>query len=269
MRTFVIAEAGSCHGGSLHRAKRLVQVAAEAGADAVKFQTFHAERLAARRHAEAFRAIYGRYAMPPDWLPVLAEAADEAAVEFMTTSYDVASLALVAPFVRRFKVASFEATDRDFLRAHVPYGKPVIVSTGLCSLDEVMELVAAFPPAWVASGTLTVLHAVSAYPTPLDQVNLGAIATLRGALGLRVGLSDHTGDVLTGALAVAAGASVIETHVRLDDTDPANPDFGHSLRPSHLARSVSWIRCAEAMMGDGIKQRQPCEAGNTRFRVQT
>lgn len=268
---FLIAEIGSSHDGSLDRAKRLIDVAMEAGCSAAKVQFWSdASRLAARRHAPELEPVYRRYQIPAFWLDELARYCGNR-IEFMATVYLPGDLPLVAPHVRRWKIASFEATDRAFLLAHLPYDKPLVISTGMMTAADVRELdewlmdYDDLPPEVYCDTAL--LHCTSAYPCPLDQANLGAIRWLKEWWVGPVGLSDHTAYEWTGALAVAAGAAVIEIHVRLDDTDPANSDYPHSLMPEQLRAYVEHVRLAERMMGSGKKAPQPAEAAMMRYRT--
>ncbi len=231
--TFVIAEFGSCHDNQWGRMVEGILAAKRAGADAFKAQ-FWSD-------------------------PLLKAQCDHAGVEFMVTCYLPEDIPVIAPFVKRFKVASFEARDQEFLKAHEPYDKPIIVSTGMMGgSPENYTLVMA--------GNYLTLHCVSSYPTPLDQANLGAI---RGEKWGAVGYSDHTHYVGTGGLAVAAGASILEVHFRLDDTDRQNPDFCTALDPFELKVYVDFVRRAEILLGDGVKKPQACEAEMSKYRVRT
>lgn len=251
MKTFVIAEAGSCHDGSLEQAYRLIATAKEAGADACKFQFWSdAARLATRRRAPAYQPLYEKYRVPRDWLDDLKTWCDAAGLEFMCTVYLPEDVPVIAPYVARFKIASFEADDLDFIAAHVPYDKPILVSTGMSSETP--------HPYW----KVKYLHCVSAYPTPIDEANL---AVLRDP-GF-VGFSDHTADTLTGAFAVCASASILEVHFRLDDTDTANPDYVTALDPAELAQYVRYVRLAERLLGSPVKRIQPSEAAMVPYKV--
>jgi sialic acid synthase SpsE len=262
---FIIAEAGSSGGGKLDAMYECIRVAHRAGADAVKFQWMSSpDRVAARMSAPEARDTYAKYQWPADWLPKLSEYAHVKELEFLVTVDLPEDLPVVAPFVDRFKYASWAATDHDFLAASRWYDKRKIVSTGLCDLAEVEALAVHLCPGDA------VLHCVSAYPTPFEEANLLAI---RGLWTLddtiEIGYSDHTANPLTGALAVAAGAKVLEVHFRLDDTPPDNPDYMVSHTPAGL-RSYIWLarRAAEAM-GDGVKKVQPSEAKNVKHRYAT
>ncbi len=264
----VIAEAGSSHDGRLDQALRAIDVAKAAGADVVKFQFWSdADRLAARRHALDLADIYRRYQLPIDWLQPLHEhAAVHADISLMLTTYLPEDVEVVAPFVGAFKVSSFESSDVELLRAHTPYlakGCLLFLSDGLrkATADPMPPVNRAFP--MKLRERVRHLHCVSGYPTPLHELNLAAISK-RGYDGL----SDHTGQVITGALAVIAGAKILEVHFRLDDTSPDNPDagpFAHS--PTSLKTYIDTARVAEAALGDGVKRIQKSEEPMLRYRV--
>ena len=256
--TFVIAEAASTHDGSLEKALRLVDIAADAGANCCKFQFWSdADRLAARRGADKYRDIYRRYQMPPAWLRVLSDACNEREMEFMCTTFLPEDIAVVEPFVEGFKVASFEAGDSAFLDAHDAFNKPVVVSTGMMDWDAVDAIVNR------VSNLHALLHCVSAYPC--GKPDLSVVTAMRARYDVRVGFSDHTANVLTGALAVAAGAHAVEVHFKAPDTDPLNPDCAVAV--PDLAAYVANIRYAERMMGDGVKRATTEEAEMMKYRV--
>lgn len=265
-RTFVIAEIGSCHDGELVSARALVQMAAACGADAVKAQFWSdPDRLADRRRVPAhYRDIYRRYRMPVSWLPILKAEADAAGIEFLCTAYLPEDVAVVAPYVTRFKVASFEAGAADLREAHRPFSdRQVVVSLGMGGSQHAGK--------WSQdTSRVRFLHCVSAYPAPVVALHLG---TLRAGArhGLIHGFSDHTDPALTwtGALAVAAGAEIIEAHLRLEDTDPENPDAPHAMTPQQFDSYVRHIRFAEACLGDGRAGMQPCEAEMAQYRVRS
>ena len=249
-RVMVMVDPGSTHEGNLDTMRRMIHVAAECGADVVKFQwTSSRERLCERRHAQEYLEAYRRIAWPAEWHAALRSACEEAGIEYACTVCLAEDIAVIAPFVKRFKVASFEASDVVLLRAFIATGKPIIVSTGMAET-------------FVLPIGAKALHCVSAYPAPMNELNLGCIREDEFD-----GFSDHSGNVLTGALAVAAGARIIETHFRLDDCNPQNPDFPHSLTPAQLREYVANIRFAEQAMGDGIKRCQPSEEAMRKYRV--
>lgn len=264
MRTFVIAEPGSCHDGSLERACQLIIAAGAAGAAAVKFQFWSsAEQLAAQRRAPAYRGIYARYALNPTWLPVLRRTSDQVGVEFMLSVYLRADVEFVSQQARRVKVSSFEA-DSNLLIDALEHARKrdgeVIVSTGMLPEHRLHSIRIMRDRYWLR--WLRILHCTSAYPTPPDQANLAAIERYR-----LDGLSDHTMHPWTGALAVAAGARIVEAHLKLEDTDPENPDAPHARGPARFFEYVRNIRIAEELLGDGSKRLMPAEAAMLPYRV--
>lgn len=280
-RTFLIAEIASAHDNDLVNAVRLVRAAAEAGCDAVKFQFWSsADRLADRRQVPAYyREIYHHYQMPRNWLELLKAEADAAGVGFMVTTYLPEDVRIVAPLVSLFKVASFEAMDRAFWDENRRWAMlrktGIVVSAGMTSEDELWNLTERLGPRDM------ILHCVSAYPCPLEAANLGLITTLGeyrnlcGRPGWRVGYSDHTAHPLTGALAVAAGAEVVETHVRLLETERDNPDWAPALvvhnafyeYDKSYERYVTLVRHAETVLGTGTKTVNSAEQAMTPYRV--
>ena len=267
-RTYVIAEAGSCHDGKFSAMERLIDAAQSAGADCVKIQYWSsAERLAQRRHAgEAVAAAYARHQVPTDWLPRVRASVDHVGLEAACTVYLPEDVWVVARHFDVLKVSSFESEDRELLtmmRAPLSVGKEVFVSLGMgASPDVSRECLAVVN----ASGRLRFLHCVSAYPAPLLQLRL---RRLRGDVH---GFSDHSPPTQewTGALAVAAGATIIERHLRLTDTPADNPDFPHAMPPLTFSAYVRHIREAEAALGDpGPDVSQLCEEPMLAYRVRT
>lgn len=277
MRTFVIAEIGVNHNGSLDLALQLVDAAAAAGAQAAKFQTFKADAITARNTATvAYQKSAGgddQHAMlrklelsDEDHRKIAAHCAQRG-IEFMSTAFDAASLDLLCDIgIRRIKVPSGEVTNVPYLEDCARRGLPIILSTGMADLDEVRAAVGilkeAMPPSLRQDTAdlppLVVLHCTSAYPTALDDVNLAAMTTMAAELDVPIGYSDHTQGILVPPLAVAAGALVIEKHVTLDRT-MAGPDHAASLEPGELKSMVGSIAVVEAIMGDGRKLPRPAE----------
>ncbi len=263
-RAFIIAEAGVNHNGDIELARRLVRAAAEAGADAVKFQTFQAAHLVT---ADAPQAEYQarntgktesqydmlkRLELPLAAFAELAALCRELGIEFMSTAFDEESADYLAGLgMGVFKIPSGELTNLPFIRRIATYGKPVIVSTGMGTLDEARAAVETIRAA--GDDKITVLHCVTNYPAPPDSVNLRAMRTLRDALGVPVGYSDHTEGIEAPVIAVAAGACVIEKHFTLDKDLPG-PDHKASLDPAELAEMVRAIRRAEVLLGRAEKQ---------------
>jgi N-acetylneuraminate synthase len=286
-RTLIIAEAGVNHGGSVQTALELVDVAASANADVVKFQTFAVNEIVT---SSAPQAAYQRERAPAgsqqDMLRSLAldEAAHETiarrcselGIEFLSTAFDERSLAMLVELgIRRVKVPSGELTNGPLLLAFARTRLPLIVSTGMASLGEVetalkviaygrqtsggipakSDLESAYQRA-MGDGNLadevTVMHCTSSYPARPEDVNLAAMATLGQAFGVPVGYSDHTRGTAIACAAVALGASVIEKHVTLDRTSPG-PDHAASLEPGELRALVDGVRAVEASIGSPVK----------------
>lgn len=265
--TFIIAEAGVNHNGSLDMALQLVDVAADAGADAVKFQTFSADKLV-RRGAE--KAVYQQKAtgagdqyemlkaleMSTEMHERILKRCHERGIEFMSTAFDEDSFDyLVSLGIKRVKVPSGEITNHPFLRHMASSGLPIVLSTGMATLDEVREaaeIVREVSPTGKLEESLVVLHCTSNYPATPEDANLLAMRTIGCELGVPVGYSDHTLGITISIAAVAMGAEVIEKHFTLDKT-LAGPDHGASLDPWELRAMVEAIRVVEAARGDGVK----------------
>ncbi len=265
---FLIAEAGVNHNGELELAKRLIDAAAAAGADAVKFQTFRAESLVT---ASAPKARYQKKASGGTQLSMLKglELSERAHRElfahsrkrgclFLSTPFDEKS----ADFIERlkvpiFKIASGELTNIPFLSHLARKGRPLMLSTGMSTLEEVSQAVAAIRES--GDPPLTLLHCVSAYPARPEDANLRAMETLSRKFGLPVGFSDHTPGIEVAIAAAALGACVIEKHFTLDKNLPG-PDHAASLDPRELAQLVRAVRSAALALGDGRKEPRPCEA---------
>jgi sialic acid synthase SpsE len=252
MRTcYIIAEAGSCHDGSLSRAVTLIQIAADAGANAVKFQYWSdSHALALARHDENLASFYEPYRMLKGWLDHLSAEAKHLGLDFLCTCYLTQDIPTIAPYVDRFKIASPDALNEPFITAHRRYEKEIIVSVGMLTELELYDVPTEY----------TRLHCVSAYPCPLEQVNLGAIRQYE-----LDGFSDHTGDPCMGAWAYLAGANVIEAHIRADDTKKSNPDYPHALSPTLFNAYVANVRQAQEAWGSGDKVTQPAEAATRKY----
>lgn len=274
MTVCIIAEAGVNHNGDLELAKRLIDVAAEAGADFVKFQTFTAERLVTR---DAAKAEYQKRTSGPDETQFemirrleLSEAMHReliaycgtAGIAFLSTGFDIESLKLLASLkIPLVKVPSGEITNLPYLRHVGGMGLPVIMSTGMATLDEVGDALRVLERAGTPRERITVLHCTTEYPTPMEEVNLRAIRTLRESFGVCVGYSDHTPGIEVSVAATALGAVVIEKHFTLD-RDLPGPDHKASLVPDELAAMVRAIRNIERALGDGVKRPGPSELRN-------
>lgn len=274
MKTLIIAEAGVNHNGDLETARRLIDVAAEAGADLVKFQSFSADDLVtsyaekAQYQIDAIGDRESQYAMirrlelSRSMHKNLIAHCESRGVEFFSSAFEAKSIDLLAELgLDRFKIPSGELTNLPYLRHIGSYGKPVILSTGMADLGEVRAALKALEDAGTPRNQTTVLHCNSAYPTPLSDVNLRAMVTIRDKLQVAVGYSDHTLGIEVAIAAVALGASVIEKHFTLDRGSPG-PDHKASLEPGELKEMVRAIRNIEKAMGDGNKRPTQSELEN-------
>lgn len=291
---YVIAEAGVNHNGQRDLAFSLVDAAASSGADAVKFQTFDAEKLASKKArkaayqmertdaAETQLEMLKKLELPREWHAPLQAHARQRGLEFLSTAFDEGSLAfLVALGVPMLKIPSGELTNGPLLWRSAHTRIPLIVSTGMATLGEVEQGLAVIAHALTAScepasmdevwqlwsdrtarralvGHVTLLHCTSQYPTPVGEVNLRAMDTLAEAFGLPVGYSDHTEGILVPTAAVARGAVLVEKHFTLDRSLPG-PDHRASLEPAELTTMVAHIRAVEQMLGVRDKVPQPSE----------
>jgi N,N'-diacetyllegionaminate synthase len=272
-RVFIIAEAGVNHNGSIDLARELVDAAKASGADAVKFQTFRADRLATRgAHKAAYQERATATAAESQFEMLKRLELDAAAhqllidhcrnvdMQFLSSPFDAESADLLATMqMPIFKIPSGEITNFPFLRHVAAKGRPLILSTGMSTLGDVEEAVNVLRAA--GASDLTLLHCVTEYPAPYDEVNLRAMQTLKSAFGLPVGYSDHTPGIEIAIAAVALGAEVIEKHFTLDRSLPG-PDHAASLEPAELQQMVAAIRHVESALGTGVKYPAPCELAN-------
>jgi N,N'-diacetyllegionaminate synthase len=263
---FVIAEAGSNHDGKLEQAYRLIDLAAEAGADAVKFQIFKASALYPPTAGKSDylgdqRSIFDiirAMEMPPDWLPLLSARSKERGIAFMASAFDEASVDLLATHVDAFKVASYEMTHAPLLQYTARKGKPIIFSTGTASLVEVSEAIETVRAA--GNESMVVLQCTAAYPTPLENVDARSLVTIREVFGVPTGLSDHSRDPIVAPMtATALGATVIEKHYTLSNRLPG-PDHPFAIEPNELIEMVRRIREVERALGMGEKKPSHVEA---------
>lgn len=297
-RVFIIAEAGVNHDGSLDKALALVDAASESGADAVKFQTFSAERLATKAAPKAAYQVVAadgaetqfdmlkRLELSADDHHVVRDRCTQRGIEFLSTPFDTVSLEFLATDmrVRSIKLGSGEVTNGPLLLAAARTGLPVILSTGMATLDEVESALGVLAFGYLAADAapsrsafsacyaqaqqkrllaekVILLHCTTEYPAPFAEVNLNAMETMRRAFGVPVGYSDHTPGIAISIAAAAKGASVIEKHFTLDRKAPG-PDHASSLEPSELTDLVEAIRHVELAQGGGIKQVTESERRN-------
>ena len=270
--TFIIAEAGVNHNGSLELAKQLVDKAVWAGADRVKFQTFRSESLVSR---SAQKAEYQKKTTGSDESQLemirklelshqdfieLKDYCLQKGILFLSTPFDLESIGFLASIgMKTWKIPSGELTNYPYLRAIGQRKESIIMSTGMCTMDEVKAAVAVLNR--FGTTDITLLHCTTEYPAPYDSVNLRAMQTLQKEFGCRVGYSDHTSGIEVPVAAVAMGARVIEKHFTLD-RNMEGPDHKASLEPEELREMVRSIRNVEAAFGDGIKRPSEAEMKN-------
>jgi len=294
-QVFIIAEAGVNHNGSLPLALELVDAAAAAGADAVKFQTFNSENLVTAAapkaeyqsqstgNAESQLEMLRKLELSPQAHDALMQRCGERGIEFISTPFDTGSLALLVKIgVRRIKIPSGELTNSPLLHQAARSGLPVILSTGMATLDEVRAALAVLahgyapagdPPNSAAFadalerhapalvGMVTILHCTTEYPAPFSETNLRAMDTLAATFGLPVGLSDHTPGIAVAIAAAARGATLIEKHLTLDRGLPG-PDHHASLDPHEFGQLVTAVRQVELALGSPLKQPTRSELKN-------
>ena len=273
-RIFIIAEAGVNHNGNIELAKTLIDIAVDAGADAVKFQTFKADKLVSKSAQKADYQKKTTFSGESQYDMIKKLELDEAAhcalisyckekqILFLSTPFDHESIDLLNDFgMPIFKIPSGEITNLPYLRHIGRLGKEVILSTGMADLGEIEAALDVLMQNGVPKDKLTVLHATTEYPCPMEEVNLLAMQTIRNAFGVKVGYSDHTPGIEVAIAAVALGASVIEKHFTLDRKLPG-PDHKASLEPAELKSMIKAIRNIQIALGDGIKRLTPSEAKN-------
>jgi N,N'-diacetyllegionaminate synthase len=275
-RVIIIAEAGVNHNGDLSIAKKLIEAAADAGADYVKFQTFKAENLVTKSAQKAAYQVKNindgdnsqfqmlkNLEMPYDWHFELRDYANSLGIKFLSTGFDEESIDFLYELgIDIFKIPSGEITNRPYLNHIAKKGKEVIFSTGMANMQEVLDAMNVFIQEGIEKDRITILHCNTEYPTPMKDVNLKAMNTMGEVLGVQVGYSDHTIGIEVPIAAVALGAKVIEKHFTLDKTMPG-PDHIASLDPSELKNMIQAIRNIElAIEGTGIKEPSQSELNN-------
>lgn len=274
MRTIIIAEAGVNHNGSMERAREMVAAAKEAGADYVKFQTAVPELVIStyapkaeyqkdtdgtgRSQLEMCKAIH----LPLDAYAELKALCEETGIGFMSTPFDLVSIDLLAELGQDYmKVPSGEITNLPYLERIAYHGIPVIISTGMATTEEARRAIDILTSGPLTTDNITVLHCNTQYPTPMRDVNLRAMLTLRDALGVKTGYSDHTTGIEVPVAATALGAAVVEKHFTLSRELPG-PDHKASLEPQELKQMVRAIRNIELALGSSDKHVTDSERGN-------
>lgn len=275
-KVIIIAEAGVNHNGSIELAKQLIDVAAEAGADYVKFQTFKAEKLVS---ANASRASYQvknmksgqvisqlemlkRLELTNEDFLILKKYCVAKKIKFLSTGFDLESLDKLKKLdIDFFKVPSGEINNLPYLKKIASFGKPVVLSTGMSSMADIERALNVLTSSGIKQKDITVLHCNTEYPTPAEDVNLRALQSIATAFRVKVGYSDHTQGIVIPIASVAIGATIIEKHFTLDQS-MEGPDHKASLDPVELKEMVRSIRYLTKALGDGIKRPSKSELKN-------
>ena len=270
----IIAEAGVNHNGDLSLAKKLIDAAADAGADLVKFQTFSADRLVTQQakkadyqsvttgHTESHHQMLTRLELGANMHHELIAHCALRNIEFFSTGFDIESIDfLISLGINHFKIPSGEITNLPYLRHIGQFSKSVILSTGMSTLSDIEAAIDVLEQAGTARSLITVLHCTTEYPTPMAEVNLRAMQSIQASFGVAVGYSDHTAGIEVAIASAVLGATVIEKHFTLNRKLPG-PDHKASLEPDELKTMVSSIRNIEIALGDGIKRLTPSEERN-------
>jgi N,N'-diacetyllegionaminate synthase len=274
-KVLIIAEAGVNHNGDLELAKKLIDVAADAGVDYVKFQTFKADKIVtqsaekAQYQKNATGATESQYEMlkklelTDEMHHELFEYCLKSSVQFLSTGFDIESVDFLLSLGQQLiKVPSGEITNLPYLRYIGSRQLPVILSTGMSTMDEIGDALSVLTSTGITKDMITVLHCTTEYPTPMQEVNLRAMQSIQEQFGVTVGYSDHTIGIEVSVGAVALGASVIEKHFTLDRTLPG-PDHKASLSPNELRTLVHAIRNMDIALGSKMKAPTPSEATNS------
>lgn len=274
-KVIIIAEAGVNHNGSIELAKQLVDKAVEAGADYIKFQTFQTEKLVAKSAQMASYqkknigtednsqfAMLKKLELSPAQHEELIAYCREKGIKFFSTAFDLDSIDYLHSLnLGLWKIPSGEITNYPYIKKIAQYGEPVIVSTGMCEMQDIENAVATLVKWGTKQEDIIILHCNTEYPTPYQDVNLKAMDSIREKFGVEVGYSDHTKGIEVPIAAVALGATVIEKHFTLD-RNMEGPDHKASLEPYELKAMVSAIRNIEQAVGDGVKKVTNSEKGN-------
>lgn len=256
--TYIIAEIGSNHNRKMNIAKELIDKAAEAGVDAVKFQVFKAEKLYSKNTPKFTKDdlkpfdLIKSIELPREWLQELFDYTNKKKLHFICSPFDFEAVDELDKIgVPAYKIASFELVDFELLAYVAKKGKPVILSTGLSNIEEIQEAVKVIRSK--GNDNIILLHCNSMYPTPFEIVNLNAISTMQNIFKIPIGFSDHTLGIYIPIAAVAKGAKVIEKHFTLDRT-MKGPDHHFAIEPNELKQMVKQIRDVEKAFGNGTKQ---------------
>lgn len=272
MTTTIIAEAGVNHNGSLKLAKQMIEEAARAGADYIKFQTFKPEKLVSKYaqkadyqkkttgNNESQLQMLEKLALSYDDFVELKRYCEQSGIGFLSTPFDEDSIRFLDSLDMDFwKIPSGEITNYPYLVQIAQTGRDIVLSTGMCEMDEIADAMKVLEES--GAGNISLLHCNTEYPTPYEDVNLLAMKQMRTAFKKQVGYSDHTEGIEVPIAAVALGAEIIEKHFTLDK-NMDGPDHKASLEPQELAQMVSAIRHIEKSLGDGNKKRTASEQHN-------
>jgi pseudaminic acid synthase len=273
---YVVAEMSGNHGGDFQRAADLVLAARDAGADAIKLQTYTPDTITLPSNAAPFRIegtifggrtlhdLYGEAFTPWEWQPRLKRIAEEAGLHCFSTPFDFTAVDFLEQFdVPAYKIASYELVDLPLIERVARTGKPLILSTGMATLEEVGEAVTAARRAGATE--IALLKCTSAVPAPIEEMNLRTLPMLSERFGVVSGLSDHSPGLVAPVVAVALGASIIEKHLKLSDSD-TGPDVSFSLSAAQFKEMVTAVRMAERALGDGAWRVLPGDVTFRRFR---
>lgn len=263
-KVFLIAEVGNNHEGDVQLAERMIGLAAESGADAVKFQTFRTEHYVTSKNPERFQRLKS-FELTPQQFEGLARAAEREGVLFLSTPFDLDSARALNDLVPAFKISSSDNVHYPLLRAVAECEKPILLSTGFLDVEQIGYSKHFIEEIWRqrnASPELALLHCVVSYPAPAEDANLAAIGELRRRFSNPIGYSDHTLGIDAAVLSVAAGARIIEKHFTIDKNYSEFRDHAISADPQDMRELVRRVREAETLLGDGVKKLQPAEAGN-------
>lgn len=271
---FIIAEAGVNHNGDIHKAIKMISVAKECGADAIKFQTFEADTLATKSAVQADyqknntgilesqHSMLKKLELKKEFHGVLKDECQKKNIEFMSSPFDIDSAIFLNELgIKTFKIPSGEITNKPYLEIVAKFNKPTILSTGMSTLEEIRDAINIFSKSSFDMKNLALLHATSDYPADPHESNMSCIDTIRNEFNLRVGYSDHTETNLCAIIALSKGATIFEKHFTLDKTS-IGPDHKASLEPNELEQYISEINNAYKVLGDGIKKPGPRESKN-------
>jgi sialic acid synthase SpsE len=273
--TYVIAEVGANHNRDLSIAKRLIETAAEAGADSVKFQTYSGNRIYSRKTPK-FSYLEGisdkspaelleEISLPREWQGELNDYARACGIQFFSSPFDHEAVAeLDALDVPVLKIASFEIVDLPLIKRAAETGRPLLISTGMATIEEIAEALESAREGGAAAVGL--MQCTSVYPAPAERANLRAMETMRAEFGVPVGLSDHTEGITVPIAAAALGGAFVEKHITLDRS-MKGPDHPFAIEPGELKAMVRGIRDAEAALGDGRKDGPSPEESEEMYRL--